>query len=64
MVTPPLRIAEAEVLRTQICDWVDSVDGDINTYQNQHAVNSGWHINIDPGCEGREIDESKMLLDA
>ena len=22
LVTPPLRIAEAEVLRTQICDWV------------------------------------------
>lgn len=24
----------------------------------------GWHINVDPGCEGREINMSKMLLGA
>lgn len=64
LVTPPLRMAEAETLRTQIRNWVESVDGDINTYHNHYASNSGWHINIDPGCEHREINESTMLLTA
>ena len=64
LVTPPLPMAEAEDLRQQIRGWVDSVDGDINTYPNQHSANSGWHINIDTGCSYRPIRLTNMLVAA
>ena len=64
LVTPPLVVGDADALRKQICDWVNDVDGDINTYPNQFALGSGWHINIDPGNENRKIDVPKMLLGA
>lgn len=62
LVTPPLRIADAEILRTQISNWVDRVDGHINTYHNEWAHCSGWHLNIDPGDQYKNIDECRMLL--
>lgn len=62
LITPPLRIAEAEILRAQICAWVYSVEGHINTYDNEWALCSGWHLNIDPGDQYRQIDECKMLI--
>ena len=62
LVTPPLFVSEADALRKQICDWVNDVDGDINTYPNQFSLGSGWHINIDPGNDNLKIDVPKILL--
>jgi len=64
LVTPPLPLAEAEALRRQICEWVEDVGGEINTYSNNISQGSGWHINIDPGHEHRELDICKLLLGA
>lgn len=62
LVTPPLLIAEAETLRGQIQDWVESVDGEINMYPNRYSASSGWHINIDTGCKYQPIKLTKMLV--
>lgn len=55
LITPPLRIEEAENLRFDLADAIEDLGGGINFERNDLTDLLGWHINIDAG-EDRELD--------
>jgi len=49
LLTPPLLVDDAEIVRSELCDAIYEIDGDFNFFESEHTANCGWHINIDAG---------------
>ncbi|NLR72072.1 hypothetical protein HGI47_14445 [Novosphingobium sp. ERN07] len=61
LLTPPLPLEEAELVRCEIIDAIDTIDGDFNFVSNDCAEECGWHINIDAGTSLR-LDPNKFIV--
>lgn len=61
LLTPPLPLGEAELVRCEIIDAIDTIDGDFNFVSNDCAEDCGWHINIDAG-KGLRLDPDKFIV--
>ena len=54
LLTPPLPLDDAEMVRSELCDAIYEIDGDFNFFESEHTANCGWHINIDAGNGHRQ----------
>lgn len=61
LLTPPLPLGDAELVRCEIIDAIDAIDGDFNFVSNDCTEDCGWHINIDAG-KGLRLDPDKFIV--
>lgn len=61
LLTPPLPLDDAEMVRTELFEAIYEIDGDFNFFDNEHTANCGWHINIDAG-DGFRLDPDRFIL--
>ena len=61
LLTPPLPLDDAEMVRSELCDAIYEIDGDFNFFADEHTANCGWHINIDAG-DGFRLDPDRFIL--
>ncbi|WP_068084117.1 hypothetical protein [Novosphingobium rosa] len=61
LLTPPLPFAEADLVRQEITDAIENMDGYFNLFPNEITRDCGWHVNIDAGPD-LEIDPIKFIL--
>jgi hypothetical protein len=47
LLTPPLPLDEADVVRKEITSAVNVIDGDFNFIPSDTTADCGWHINVD-----------------
>lgn len=55
LITPPLPLDEADVLRSQLEFAIEALDGWYNFERDDHTIQFGWHINIDAG-DGHRLE--------
>jgi hypothetical protein len=61
LLTPPLPLDDAEIVRTELFEAIYEIDGDFNFFADEHTANCGWHINIDAG-DGFRLDPDRFIL--
>ncbi|MBB6125864.1 MULTISPECIES: hypothetical protein [Sphingomonadaceae] len=61
LLTPPLPLDEAEMVRTELSEAIYEIDGDFNFFASDHTASCGWHINIDGG-DGYRLDPERFIL--
>ena len=61
LLTPPLLVDDAEMVRSELCDAIYEIDGDFNFFESEHTANCGWHINIDAG-NGHRLDPDRFIV--
>ena len=61
LLTPPLLVDDAEIVRSELCDAIYEIDGDFNFFESEHTANCGWHINIDAG-NGHRLDPDRFIV--
>jgi len=61
LLTPPLPLDDAEMVRSELCDAIYEIDGDFNFFESEHTANCGWHINIDAG-NGHRLDPDRFIV--
>ena len=61
LLTPPLPLDDAEIVRTELFEAICEIDGDFNFFADEHTANCGWHINIDAG-DGFRLDPDRFIL--
>lgn len=60
LLTPPLPFEEADVVRGEIIEAIDVIDGVYNFTGDESTNDCGWHINIDAGDRHR-LDPSRFI---
>ncbi|MBN8918638.1 MAG: amidoligase family protein [Rhizobiales bacterium] len=71
LLTPPLPIYEAELVKNEIIEAIEDLDGYFNFVQSEYMQNCAWHINIDAGPHfeispikfSSGVDEIGILID-
>lgn len=63
LLTPPLPLEQADVVRTEIIKAIEEIDGSFNFLPGDVTSDCAWHINIDAG-DAVSLDPEAYILGA